>query len=424
LIISPRVEGGTGRHPAHHGEGVGVAQPEDTKLLQVEAKRSFSQTQLVPAAFRDLTVRKPAPRRFGRAALLLVILLLLAAAAGGYGWYYLTVGQFLESTDDAYVQADSTIVASKVPGYLRDVQVSDNQTVKAGQLLATIDDRDYVAALDQAKADVTGAQADINNLKASLDQQQAVIAQARDTVNLDQANLTYAQQENDRYTTLANRAATSVELAQRAISRLAAARATLEHDTAAVQAAEKQVNVLQAELAKANATLQHNQAVGQQAELNLGYTRIVAPIDGVVGDRNLRVGEYVQAGTQLMALVPLDAVYIVANFEETQVAGIRRGQPAMIGVDSFPDRTITGRVDSLAPASGAEFTLLPPDNATGNFTKIVQRIPVKIALDRADPLAGEVRPGMSVVATIDTRPRDVADAATGAPAAGGLAKSN
>jgi membrane fusion protein (multidrug efflux system) len=401
-----------------------VAQPEDTKLLQVEAERSFSQTQLVPAAFRDVTVRKPAPRRSGRAALLLVILLLLAAAAGGYGWYYWTVGQFLESTDDAYVQADSTIVASKVPGYLRDVQVSDNQTVKAGQLLATIDDRDYVAALDQAKADIAGAQADINNLKASLDQQQAVIAQARDTVNLDQANLTYAQQENDRYTTLANHDATSVELAQQAISRLAAARATLAHDTAAVQAAEKQVDVLQAELAKANATLQHNQAVGQQAELNLGYTRIVAPIDGVVGDRNLRVGEYVQAGSQLMALVPLDAVYIVANFEETQVADIRRGQPAMIGVDSFPDRTITGRVDSLAPASGAEFTLLPPDNATGNFTKIVQRIPVKIALDRADPLAGKVRPGMSVVATIDTRPRDVADAATGALAAGGPAKSN
>jgi membrane fusion protein (multidrug efflux system) len=400
---------------------------DDAKVLEVEAEGSFNEMRLVPAAFRDLTVHKPAPRRSGRAALLLVALLLLAGSAGGYGWYYWTVGQFLASTDDAYAQADSTILAPKVAGYLRDVQVSDNQPVKAGQILAAIDDRDYVAALDQAKADVAGAQADIDNFKASLDQQKAVIAQAHDTVNLDQANLTYAQQENDRYTTLANRAATSVELAQQAISKLAAARATLEHDTAAVQAAEQQVNVLQAELAKANATLQHNQAVEQQAELNLGYTRIVAPVDGVVGNRNLRIGEYVQAGTELMALVPLDAVYIVANFEETQVAGIRRGQPATIAVDSFPDLTITGRVDSLAPASGAEFTLLPPDNATGNFTKIVQRIPVKIVLDRAGPLAGEVRPGMSVVATVDTRPRDVvqdAAPAASAPAVGAPAKSH
>jgi membrane fusion protein (multidrug efflux system) len=405
-----------------------VAQSDDTNLIEVEAQRSLSDTLLVPAAFRDLAVLKPAPRRFrGRALLLLLVAVMLMAGAAGYGWYYWTVGQFLESTDDAYVQADSTIVAPKVSGYLHDVQVSDNQPVKAGQLLATIDDRDYVAALDQAKADVAAAQADIDDFKASLEQQQAVIAQAQDTVKLDQANLTYAQQENDRYTTLAKRGAGTVELAQQAISRLDAARATLQHDTAAVQAAEKQVNVLQAELAKADATLQHNQAVEQQAELNLGYTRIVAPIEGVVGNRNLRVGEYVQAGTQLMALVPIDAVYIVANFEETQLADIRAGQPATIGVDSFPSATITGRVDSLAPASGAEFTLLPPDNATGNFTKIVQRIPVKIVLDRANPLAGEVRPGMSVVATIDTRPHEPAAAAPApapAAAAGAPAKSN
>jgi membrane fusion protein (multidrug efflux system) len=405
-----------------------VARSDDTKLLDVQAVRSVGDTLLVPAAFRDLEVPKAAPQRFRlRAWSMVIVALLLMAAAGRYGWYYWTVGQFLESTDDAYVQADSTIVAPKVSGYLRDVLVSDNQPVRAGQLLASIDDRDYVAALDQAKADVAGAQADIENLKAGLDQQQAVIAQARDTVDLDQANLSYAQQEKDRYTALADRAGGSVESAQQAISRLDAARATLEHDTAAVQAAEKQVDVLQAELAKSNATLLHNQAVEQQAELNLGYTRIAAPIEGVVGNRTLRVGQYVQAGTQLMALVPLDAVYIVANFEETQLTDIRRGQPVTIGIDSFPNAAIKGRVDSIAPASGAEFTLLPPDNATGNFTKIVQRIPVKIVLDRADPLAGKVRPGMSVTAMVDTRPQEPAVAApsAGAPvAAGGPAKSN
>jgi multidrug resistance efflux pump len=210
----------------HHAEAFAVAQSDDPGRLEVEVRRSSSDTPLVPAAFRDLAVLelKPAPRRFRARALMPVVVVLLVAGAAFYGRYYWTVGRFLESTDDAYVQADSTIVAPKVSGYLRDVQVSDNQPVKAGQLLATIDDRDYVVALDQAKADVAPAQADVENLKASLDQQQAVIAQAHDTVNLDQSNLTYAQQENDRYAILAKRGAGSVELAQQAISRLDSAR--------------------------------------------------------------------------------------------------------------------------------------------------------------------------------------------------------
>jgi membrane fusion protein (multidrug efflux system) len=379
---------------------------DTTSLVKIDIDRdlALSDEILVPVAFREPSPRKTVShRRNGRLVLTLGIALLLIAAAAAYGGYYWVVGRFLESTDDAYVQADSTIVAPKVPGYLSEVLVEDNQPVKAARLLAKIDDRDYVASLDQAKADMATAQADIENVTAALEQQQAVIAQARATVAVDQANLTYAEQENTRYGTLANQGSASVEMAQQVASRRETARATLTRDTAAVTAAEQQVAILHAQLAKAKAALQHYQAVQEQARLNLGYTNIVAPIDGVVGNRSLRVGEYVQAGTQLMAVVPLGAVYVVANFEETQLAGIRAGAPVSIVVDTFSGKAVKGHVDSIAPASGEEFALLPPDNATGNFTKIVQRIPVKIAIDPNDPLRGELRPGMSVTATVDTK---------------------
>ncbi len=243
---------------------------------------------------------------------------------------------------------------------------------------------------------MTTAQADIENANALLKQQQAVISQARATVAVDQANLTFAEQDNARYDALANRGSGSVQNAQQALSRRDTARATLDRDTAAVLAAEQQVDVLQAQLAKANATLQHDQAVQEQAQLNLGYTDIVAPIDGVVGNRSLRVGEYVQAGTQLMAVVPLAAVYVVANFEETQLAAMRAGEPAGVVVDTYSKKTVKGHVDSIAPPSPQEFALQPPHNATGNFTKIVQRLPVKIAIDPGDPQRGHLPPGMSV----------------------------
>jgi membrane fusion protein (multidrug efflux system) len=379
--------------------------------LEVGRPLVLTEATLLPVAFREPLRPQRAPHRFSRRLVVTsVIAVALITAAGSYGRYYWTVGRFLQSTDDAYVQADSTIVAPKVSGSLSEVLVADNQPVKTGQPLAKIDDRDYAAALDQAKADVATAQADIDNVMAALKQQQAVISQARATVGVDQANLTFAEEDNARYEALANRGSGSVQNAQQALSRRDTARATLERDTAAVVAAEQQVGVLQAQLAKANGTLQHDQAVQAQAQLNLGYTNIVAPINGVVGNRSLRVGEYVQAGTQLMAVVPLDAVYVVANFEETQLAAMHAGDPASIVVDTYSKKAVKGHIDSIAPASGQEFALLPPDNATGNFTKIVQRIPVKIAIDPDDPLRGDLRPGMSVTATIDT--------AAAAPAAG------
>jgi membrane fusion protein (multidrug efflux system) len=195
----------------------------------------------------------------------------------------------------------------------------------------------------------------------------------------------------------------SVQNAQQAASRVAAARATVARDTAALTNATRQLDVLRAELAQAQAALARAEAAQHQAELNLSYTTIVSPIDGVIGNRTLRLGQYVQAGTQLMAVVPTQAAYIVANYKETQLTNVRAGQPVQIQIDTFPGQLFRGHVDSLSPASGQEFALLPPDNATGNFTKVVQRIPVKIVLNPESPLAVELRPGMSVYPTIDIK---------------------
>ena len=328
---------------------------------------------------------------------------LVLAGAGAFGWYWYETGRFLESTDDAYVKADYTTIAPKVSGYIADVAVEDNQSVKAGQLLAKIDDRDYQTALAQAKADVASAQADIRNIDAQLEEQQSVIAQAEAAIVSDQAAVKFAKDDYDRYQKMTAGRITSVQDAQRAQTILEQQSARLQSDRAALTAAHQRVEVLNTARAKAETQVARLQAVEQQAELNLSYTTIVAPIDGSIGARTLRVGQYVQAGTQLMAVVPLHAVYIVANFKETQLTNVQPGQPVEIEVDTFPGHTVKGHVDSLSPASGLEFALLPPDNATGNFTKIVQRIPVKIVLEAYDPLAGRLRAGMSVEPVIDTR---------------------
>jgi membrane fusion protein (multidrug efflux system) len=328
----------------------------------------------------------------------------LLAAAGFYGDYYWMTGRFLVSTDDAYVQAHSVLISPKVSGYISEVPVDDNQPVKAGEALARIDPRDYQTALDQARANVAVAQASINTFSQQIAQQKLVIEQDRQQVASDQAALVFLQQDFQRYTHLATTGYGTVQRAQQAQADISEKQAALQHDSAIVAAAEKQVSVFEGQLAQANATLILQQAIEHQAELNLSYTRITAPVDGTVGVRTLRVGEYVQAGTQLMAIAPLQAVFIVANYKETQLTGVHPGQGVAIHIDTFPGTSVHGHVDSLAPASGQEFALLPPDNATGNFTKVVQRIPVKIEIDKNEPLLGRLRPGMSVEPTIDTRP--------------------
>ena len=377
-----------------------------TMDLAIEDKiASPVETPTSSREFQDIVRVPPAAARHlpWRPLLLAGAALIAVAAIGDFGWNYWTTGRFQVSTDDAYVKADTTVIAPKVSGYLRDVLVTDNQPVKAGQPLARIDDRDYAVAVEQAKADVAAAQADIANGRASIDQQEAVIAQARSTVAVDKASLMFTRQDNDRYITLARTGAGSVQNEQQAVSKLQIAQSALQRDQAAVVAEDRRTEMLRAQLEKADAVLAHDRAVLDQAVLNLGYTTIVAPVDGVVGNRPLRAGQYVQAGTQLMAVVPTSSVYVVANFKETQLTDVRAGQAVTVDVDTFPGTTVKGHVDSIAPASGQEFALLPPDNATGNFTKIVQRIPVKIVLDAGDPLAGLLRPGMSVTPVVDTK---------------------
>jgi membrane fusion protein, multidrug efflux system len=392
----------------------------DVRTFDEAAKVSEVDALLEGVGFSAIHAAEPAPvARDGSKAFLKKLLLVgvaVAALAGSayLGQQYWTVGRFEVATDDAYVKADNTTIAPKVAGYIAAVLVGDNERVKAGQVLARIDDRDYKVALEQAKADVEAATAAIASKQAALDAQASAIDSARATIVSDQATQTFAEQENKRYSDLAATGFGSVQNAQQANSRVLAARAAVTRDTAALANATKQIDLLQAEIAQAKANLARAQATRDQAELNLSYTTIVAPVDGEVGNRTLRVGQYVQAGTQLMSVVPTEAAYIIANYKETQLTGVHPGQEVDIEVDMFPGQVFKGRVDSLAPASGQEFAVLPPDNATGNFTKVVQRIPVKIVLDAGSPLSVVLRPGMSVTPTIDTRDHETQVAAVSA----------
>ncbi len=342
-------------------------------------------------------------------------MLLSIAAAAEYGSYYWTTSRFLVSTDDAYVEAHSVLISPKVSGYLSDAPVDDNQPLKAGEVLARIDPRDYQTALDQARANVAAAQAAIDTLNQQIGQQMLVVEQSRHQVASDRGALTFSQQDFQRYTQLAKDGYGTIQRSQQAQADISEKDAGMQHDIAVVSAAERQIGVLKAQVTQAAAKLAQQQAMEHQAELNLSYTIITAPVDGTLGVRTLQVGQYVQAGTQLMAVVPLQAVYIVANYKETQLTDVRPGQPVTIEVDTYPGAKVTGHVDSVAPASGQEFALLPPDNATGNFTKIVQRIPVKIVVDANDALANLLRPGMSVEPTIDTKPASPAKNPSSAP---------
>jgi membrane fusion protein (multidrug efflux system) len=350
---------------------------------------------------------RPSAKAIKRAALALGLTLGVAAAAD-FGYGYLTTGRYLETTDDAYVKADSTIVAPRVSGYIAQVLVGDNEAVKAGQLLARIDDRDFRTALDQARADVAASEAAIRNLDAQIALQQPVIEQGTADIAAADANLKFAQQEHARYDELMKTGSGTVQRAQQTDAALREKTAQVQHGKSGLIAAQRKVDVLTTERAKAVAQLDHARAVEAQAALNLSYTEITAPVEGTVGARSLRVGQFVQAGTQLMAVVPLDAVYVVANFKETQLTYVRDGQPVEVTIDSFHGARLKGHVDSLSPASGLEFALLPPDNATGNFTKIVQRVPVKIVLDDQS-LKGLLRPGMSAEPTVNTKATVIAE---------------
>jgi membrane fusion protein, multidrug efflux system len=329
-----------------------------------------------------------------------IVLAIIGVLALGYWW---VVGRFMQSTDDAYLRADSMTVAPKVSGYVTDVYVGDNATVKAGDPLARLDGRQYQAALDQAQATVDARQADIQRAQAGILQQRAAIEQAKAQLLVAQVSSRHADDEVRRYAPLATSGAESSDQLSVLISNRDQAHATLAADTAALDQAQARVADLNAQIAQAKAQLEAAQASARQSKLDLEDTLIRSALPGRVGDRTVRVGQYAQPGTRLMTVVPIEGVYLTANFKETQIGQMRAGQPASIRVDALPDTELHGVVDSFAPGTGSEFALLPPENATGNFTKIVQRVPVRIRLDTDEKTRQLLVPGLSVTVKVDTR---------------------
>jgi membrane fusion protein, multidrug efflux system len=321
-----------------------------------------------------------------------------------------------ESTNDAYVTADFTLVAPRVSGQVSEVLVEDNQRVKAGQLLVRIDDRDFRAALMSAEADVAAAKASVANFDAEIARQPSLVDQARATLRADDASLQFARANAARYQDLSQAGAGTTQEQQHASSTLAEQLARQSHDEAALLATQQNLDVLRTQRDKAAGALAHAQAVLEQARLNLSYTEIHAPVDGKVGRRSVRVGAFVTTGAPLLAIVPLADAYIVANFQENQLTRMRPGEGVRIKVDSMPGVVIQGHIDSLAPATGLSFAPIAPDNATGNFTKVVQRVPVKITIDHGQEAASELSVGLSVET-------EVAVAARGAKPVGAAGKS-
>ena len=330
-----------------------------------------------------------------------VLLLIAAVLALVYWWL---VGRFMQSTDDAYLQADSVTVAPKVSGYVTDVYVGDNVTVKQGDPLVRLDSRQYQAALDQAQATIDARTADVQRAQAGIQQQRAAIEQAKAQLLVAQIANRHAEDEVRRYAPLATTGAESGDQLSVLISNRDQARATLAADTAAVDQEQSKIADLTAQIAQAHAQLEAAQASARQSRLDLQDTLVRSTLAGRVGDRTVRVGQYAQPGTRMMTIVPVQSVYLSANFKETQIGRMRAGQHASIHVDALPDADLHGVVESFAPGTGSEFALLPPENATGNFTKIVQRVPVRIRLDTDEQTRKLLVPGLSVTVEVDTRP--------------------
>ncbi|AVM75904.1 HlyD family secretion protein [Magnetospirillum gryphiswaldense] len=329
--------------------------------------------------------------------------LALLCVAALYGWRWYADGRFLETTDDAYVDGDITTMTPKLAGHIVEVAVTDNQRVKTGDLLIRIDDTDYRSKLAEAEAVLAARRATLAQLDDKVLVQQAVMQQAGAGISAAKADLTLSRQDLDRTSRLVKDDFVSRQRFDTQTAEAAKAAAGLQGSSAQATAAKRQMAVLEADRDVAQAQVNQAQAQVNQALADLDATIIRAPVDGVIGNRVARTGAYVRPGQHLLSVVPLDSVWIDANFKETQLARLKPGQSVSIKIDAFPEHVLTGTVDSFSPATGAKFSLLPPENATGNFTKIVQRLPVRIHVPADNPLAGRLAPGLSVVVSVDTR---------------------
>jgi membrane fusion protein (multidrug efflux system) len=343
--------------------------------------------------------------QFGRRHLALASLALALTLGGvGYGRHWWSVGRFIESTDDAYAGGNVTAVSPHVAGFVAQILVSDNQRVQTGQLLIRLDSRDFQAALDRAQAVAAKQQAALAGLDAKYLLQQAMVRKAEADLNAKAARATFAGADAVRYRDLAATTFGTRQSAERASAADEEAQSVTKSAQAGLAAARQQLTVLDAEIAEARASVAEAKADLETARLNFGYTEIRSPIDGYVGNRSAQVGAYVANGAYLLSVIPAQGLWVDANFKEDQLARMRPGQPATVVADVLPGRAFQGHVESLAPGTGAVFSVIPPENATGNFTKIVQRVPVRIALDDGDARLGQLRPGLSTTVTVDTRP--------------------
>jgi membrane fusion protein (multidrug efflux system) len=371
-----------------------VAEPPLPEL-PADTKKEHQQPAGGSGAPRKSLLRRR-PLTSGMAAIL------LAAAAGG-GYLYWDYARHFQSTDDAFIAARQIAIAPKVPGYVTQVPVTDNQHVPAGGVIARIDDRDYRIAVEQASAQVEAAQASIKNIDAQTGVQQAQIDASQAQVGQAQAALVFAKQQAARYEHLAGTGFGTVQNAQQYSSQLQQQEAAVNSVQAALHVAQRQIESLKAQRSSAEASLAQAIAQRDQAQLNLAYTTVTAAEPGRVVNLTAAPGEYAQAGTNLTMFVP-DEIWVTANFKETQLAAMRPGQPATISIDAYPETGIRGHVASVQPGSGTAFSLLPAQNATGNYVKIVQRVPVKIVIDNP-PADVALGPGMSVVPTVRVNPK-------------------
>lgn len=334
---------------------------------------------------------------------LLIGVIVIAAGVGLWFWRYETYGQYFQETNDAQIEADAVAISPKVGGYVAQVLVADNQDVEAGMPLVRIDARDYDARVALAKAQIGQAEAAVQNAHASIAEQQAAIEQAEAELAAARAKARHDAAEVARYAPLvASGAERRDQLDQ---LRLAATQSAeqVRQQQAALTLQRRRVASIETQVSQARAQGEGARAQLASADVDQQATLIRAPIKGRVGDKTVTVGQYVQTGTRLMSVVPLHQIYVTANFKETQLALMRPGQPARISVDALDGAEIDGRVASLSPGTGAQFSILPPENATGNFTKIVQRVPVRIAIEAPASARKLLVPGLSVTVTVDTR---------------------
>ena len=382
------------------------------------AKNLAQQDQIIPAAQpkpaapaavpppSGLRTAAPISVRSALARLAIPLFAVIAAlafvAVATLRWDVWVENAVAQTTDDAYVRADLTRLSSRVAGEVLKVNVDDFQRVKAGDLLIQIDPADYEAQVAQAEAGVLGAQAALDNLANQIELQYATIAQAEAAQTSAEALEVEARQEQERQQSLEQTDAGTRQRLEQAVAAYAKAEADVRASRAVVAAQKHQQEVLQGTKKQRAADLEAAKAMLAAANLKLGYTKIIAPFDGVVSERQVQPGDYVNIGSNLINVVPLPNVYVIANYKETQLTHVRPGQRVDIRVDTFRDQKLSGRVERIAPASGSQFALLPPDNATGNFTKVVQRIPVRIMFDKDQPLLEKLLPGMSVETSIHT----------------------